>query len=127
VIFPILEAIHVMALALSVGAIAITDLWALGLGPREQYAAEQLTRWTPAGLALILITGAVLFLMNVARYVHNLGFLIKMVLLAAALAAHFTLHRRSVHGKPSRGAAILSLTLWSSVVIAAKFIADLDA
>lgn len=121
-IFPALEAIHVMALALSVGAIAIVDLWALRFGPRDEDTAKQLARWTPAGLALMLITGAALFLMNVARYVHNLGFLIKMALLAVALAVHFTVHR-----KPSRGAAILSLALWSSVVIAAKFIADLDA
>jgi hypothetical protein len=122
VIFPILEAIHVMALALSVGAIAIVDLWALGFGSLDERAARQLARWTPAGLALMLITGVALFLMNVTRYVHNLGFLIKMALLASALIVHCTFHR-----KPSRGAAILSLALWSAVVIAAKFIADLDA
>lgn len=121
-IFPILEALHVMALALSVGAIAVGDLWILGLGSPEERAAQQLARWTPAGLALMLITGVALFLMNVARYGHNLGFLIKMALLAAALAVHLTLHR-----KPSRTAAILSLALWSAVVIAAKLIADLDA
>lgn len=121
-IFPILEAIHVMALALSVGAIAIGDLWALGFGSREERIAAQLARWTPAGLALMLVTGAALFLTNVARYVHNVGFLVKMALLAAALAVHFTVHR-----KPSRTAAFLSLAVWSSVVIAAKFIADLDA
>jgi hypothetical protein len=39
-----------------------------------------------------------------------------------ALLAHFTLHR-----KGTRFAAILSLTLWSSVVASSKFIADLDA
>ena len=116
-----------MALALSVGAIAIVDLWTLGFGSPEEHAAQQLARWTPAGLALMLVTGAALFLMNVARYIHNLGFLIKMALLAAALTVHFTLHRKPGHRKPSRAAAILSLTLWSSVVIAAKFIADLDA
>jgi hypothetical protein len=122
VIFPIFEAIHVMALALSVGAIVIVDLWTLGFASREEHVAAQLTRWTSAGLALMLITGAALFLMNVARYVHNLGFLIKMVLLAVALAVHFTFHR-----KRSRATALLSLVLWSAVVIAAKFIADLDS
>ncbi len=125
-IFPILEAIHVMALALSVGAIAIADLWALGFGSRDDRTANQLARWTPAGLAFLLITGMALFLMNTSRYVHNLGFLIKMALLAIALAVHFTLHRNP-GGKSSRTTAILSLALWSSVVIAAKFIADLDA
>lgn len=115
-----------MALALSVGAIVIVDLWTLGFGSPEVHTAEQVVRWTPAGLALMLITGAALFLMNVARYVHNLGFLVKMALLAAALAVHFTAHRPR-HRKPARATAVLSLALWSSVVIAAKFIADLDA
>jgi hypothetical protein len=127
VIFPILEAIHVMALALSVGAIAIEDLWALGFGSREEHAAREVARWTPMGLALVLASGAALFLMNVSRYIHNLGFLIKMALLAAAFAFHVTVHRKTLHRNGSRAVAILSLALWSSVVIASKFIADLDA
>lgn len=118
-LFPILEAIHVMGLALSVGAIVLADLCLLGW--RERPIAN-LERWTWAGFALMLITGAALFLSNVSRYLHNRGFLLKMALLAIALLAHFTLHR-----KGTRFAAILSITLWSSVVASSKFIADLDA
>lgn len=117
-IFPIVEAMHVMGLALSVGAIVIVDLGVLGFGRRNQ----SLTRWTWIGFAVMLITGLALFLSNVARYLHNRGFGLKMALLAVALLAHFTIHRRA-----TRGAALLSLALWSSVVISARFIADLDA
>jgi hypothetical protein len=119
VLFPILEAIHVMGLALSIGTIALVDLKTLGLTERSP---ADLARWTWIGFVIMLITGAALFLSNVPRYTRNPGFLVKMVLLAIALLAHFTVHR-----KPTRVAAILSLILWSSVVISAKFIADLDA
>jgi hypothetical protein len=120
VLFPIIEAIHVMGLALSVGSIVLVDLRLL-LGWHER-SVTKLARWTWAGLAVMLITGAALFFSNVPRYVHNSGFLLKMGLLAVALLAHCTVHR-----KASRFSAILSLVLWSSVVVSSKFIADLDA
>jgi hypothetical protein len=118
VLFPILEAIHAMGLALSVGTIVLTDLWLLG--GRERLPAK-LARWTWAGFAVMLITGAALFLSNVQRYLHNSGFLVKMGLLALALLSHFTIHR-----KGTRSGAVLSLTLWSAVVISARAIADFD-
>ena len=124
-LFPILGAIHVMGLALSVGTIVLVDLWLLGWRERPIANLERLT-W--AGFAVMLITGAALFFSNVARYVHNRGFLLKMGLLAIALLAHFTLHRKAtIHRKATRFAAILSLAFWSAVVISSRFIADLDA
>lgn len=116
-----------MGLAFSVGAIAIVDLWLLGFGTRDQAVAKRLASWTWAGFAVMLVTGAALFFSNVHRYVHNSGFLVKMVLLALAWLAHFTVHRKAVRAGNGRAAAILSLILWSSVVISAKAIADLDA
>jgi len=121
VLFPILEAVHVMGLALSVGAIVLVDLCLLGFGPSEQQIAKRLAPWIWVGFGVMLITGAALFFSNVSRYVHNSGFLAKMGLLLVALLAHFTVHR-----KGSRFAAILSLVLWSCVVVSSKFIADLD-
>jgi hypothetical protein len=119
VLFPILEAIHVMGLALSVGAIVLVDLSLLGWRERPTMNLE---RWIWSGFAVMLVTGAALFLSNVSRYVHNSGFWLKMALLAIALLVHFTIHRKS-----TRTGAILSLTLWSCVVASSKFIADLDA
>jgi hypothetical protein len=120
VLFPIVEAIHVMGLAFSVGAIVIGDLWLLGVLGRE-IDVPRLARWTWVGFAVMLLTGAALFSSNVPRYVRNPGFLVKMSLLALALLAHFTVHR-----KATRSAAILSLALWSSVVISSRAIADFD-
>ncbi len=109
-----------MGLALSVGMIMLADLATLGLFQKN--ATPRFGLWTWAGFAIMLITGATLFLSNVTRYIHNSGFVLKVALLAVALLAHITIHR-----KPTRAAAMLSIVLWSSVVISSRFIADLDA
>jgi hypothetical protein len=55
-----------------------------------------------------------------------------MVLLAAALGLHFTLHRTAIRGALARPSsrqklvALLSLILWSGVVLAGRAIADFD-
>jgi len=120
VFFPIIEAVHVMGLALSVGMIMLADLATLGLLDRN--APRRFELWTWAGFAIMFVTGAALFLSNVTRYIHNSGFVLKIALLAVALAWHISFHR-----KGTRAAAILSLVLWSSVVVSSRFIADLDA
>jgi len=119
VLFPIIEAIHVMGLALSVGAIVLVDFWLLGWCKRP---SQKLSNWIWAGFAVMGITGAALFFSNVPRYIRNPGFLVKIGLLAMALLAHCTVHR-----KGTRFSAILSLALWSAVVISSKAIADLDS
>jgi hypothetical protein len=45
-----------------------------------------------------------------------------------ALAGHFTIHRGALRGASTRErvAAVLSLALWSSVVLAGRAIADFD-
>ena len=62
-----------------------------------------------------------MFLSDTTRYLHNPAFDAKVALLVVALAAHFTLRRAG-----TRFAAILSLALWTSVVLAARAIADFD-
>jgi hypothetical protein len=55
-----------------------------------------------------------------------------MVLIAAALAGHFTLHRSAVRSDAASApirqkvAAVFSLILWSGVVLAGRAIADFD-
>ena len=104
-LFPIIESIHVMGLAAFVGTIVLADLYTLraipDVGP--------------------LAAGAAMFFSDTARYLHNPAFHVKLAILLVALAAHFTLRRRG-----TRFTAILSLILWSSVVLAARAIADFD-
>jgi len=112
-------------MALLVGGIVLIDLRSLGFGLRNQSAAELTRRfkpWTHAGLAIVLLTGPILFSADVPRYLHNPAFLVKVVFLLLALASHFTVHRSG-----SRFSAVLSLLLWSCVIIGGRAIADFDA
>jgi hypothetical protein len=117
-IFPAVESIHVVGLAAFVGTIVLGDLHALGLRIPD---TRHLKMWTHAGLAAMLLTGAAMFLSDATRYLHNPAFQVKVALLVVALAAHFTLRRAG-----TRFAAVLSLTLWTCVVLAARAIADFD-
>ncbi len=116
-LFPFLEAIHVAGLALLVGTIVLADLAVLGWMPPQRPLAS----YTRFGLVLTLATGALLFAADFDRYLANPAFRVKLALLAVALAAHYTLHRRA-----RRITAALSLALWTLVVLAARAIIDFD-
>jgi hypothetical protein len=117
-IFPAVESIHVIGLAAFVGTIVLEDLRTLGLKIPD---TRHLKVWTHAGLAVMLLTGAAMFLSDTTRYLHNPAFRVKVTLLVLALVAHFTLHRRG-----TRFAATVSLVVWACVVLAARAIADFD-
>ena len=132
-LFPVLQSVHIIGLTMLVGTIALVDFRLLGIAMRRQsltQAASMLAPWTWAGLLTVVVTGPILFWSDMTRYLSNPAFILKMVLLAVALAAHFTLHR-SVLRRPEstfqhRVIAVVSLVLWSSVVLAGRAIADFD-
>ncbi|MBZ5635870.1 MAG: hypothetical protein LAO55_22290 [Acidobacteriia bacterium] len=117
-LFPVVESVHVIGLAAFVGTVVLGDVRTLGLRVPD---TKHLKAWTHAGLAAMLLTGAAMFFSDTARYLHNPAFQVKAALLVVALAAHFTLRRRG-----TRFAAVLSLTLWTCVVLAARAIIDFD-
>src|SRR6516165_4808449 len=128
--FPLVQSLHFMGFALSIGTIAIVDFRLLGLGMRRQDAAElaaDLNRWTCAGIAVMLITGPLMFSTDAFAYHVNPSFQFKMVVLLIALLFHFTLHRRAVRPDSSPVAAkvagAMSLLLWTTVVFSGRFIA----
>jgi hypothetical protein len=128
---PVVESIHLVGVTLLLGTIAVVDLRLLGLSLRHlkvSAVAEAMAPWTAAGMVTVGISGPLLFAFDSSRYVKNPAFLVKLVLLAAALGMHFTIHRRVVRDDARRGklAAMLSLVLWSSVVLAGRAIADFD-
>jgi hypothetical protein len=110
--FPIIQSVHLVGIAMMVGTIILTDLQILGL-QRQTVSAS----WRRAGLAIMLITGPVLFISDIPRYMSNPAFLVKMVVLVLA----FTVQR-----KQTKFAAVLSIILWSCVVLGGRAIADFD-
>ena len=123
-IFPVVQSVHLVGMAVLVGTIILLDLRILGFAlPRLTVSqlATRLALSTWMGLATMFATGTLLFLANTTRYSGNPAFRVKMALLAVTLAFHFTIHRTH-----ARLAAILSMILWTSVVIGGRAIADFD-
>ena len=87
---------------------------------------RRLTRWTRAGLAVMLTTGPLMFASDRPRYLANPAFRFKMLFVALALATHFTIHRKAVRTGEGRLAAVVSILLWSGVAIGGRAIADFD-
>src|SRR5579864_9200695 len=75
--FPVVQSFHFIGFALSIGTIAIVDLRLLGLGMRRQKAEElahDLEPWTRIGIAVMLITGPLMFSADAVTYHYNPSF-----------------------------------------------------
>jgi len=128
--FPLVQSLHFIGFAFSIGTIAIVDLRLLGWGMRRQSAAElaaDLDPWTKVGFVLMLTTGPLLFSADAVTYHHNPSFQFKMAALFVALVFHFTIHRKATgSGIPPLAAKFaggLSLLLWTAVVAGGRMIA----
>jgi len=127
--FPIIETIHVIAIALVIGTISVVDLrileWASAARPYRQIAAEVLP-WTWATFCLAVLTGGLLFISQASEYFGNTAFRIKLILLMLAginmMTFEFVIARDPAWDRDDRAsllgkiAAAISLTLWISVV-----------
>jgi hypothetical protein len=124
------EVFHVIGFALLIGTIFMVDLRLLGLGMKRQTSAELVkdtAPWTLLGLALILITGPLIFLSDPALYLGNISFQLKMLVLVIAILYNWTIHRKVASSPDPGGAAtpvaILSVLLWASLPFLGIFIA----
>jgi len=92
------------------------------------YTADfrELHRYIDWGIAIILITGVMLFASEGNKLYVNAAFTPKMVLLAAALLFHYTAHRKAVANEqpPAWGAVagLVSQLLWIGVGAAGRAI-----
>jgi hypothetical protein len=131
-LFAVTQALHVLAVTVFVGAIAIGDLRLLGLGPVGQSrasiarSAQRILVW--AGLA-VLITGIPQFTANALSYQRSWLFVFKMCLLAAALLFTATVRQRVAVADErrlpswvSKTVGAVSLTLWMGVTISGRLI-----
>src|SRR6185295_14508488 len=128
--FPVCEVLHILGFATLIGTITMVDLRLLGIGMKKQSAAELLkdTRaWSLAGLALVLISGPLIFSSDPNLYLHNASFRFKITMLVLAIIYNYTIHRWVAlkHGSGGLAAIVglVSLMLWISVVFGGIFIA----
>lgn len=135
--FPTIEAIHVIGIALVFGTIAIVDLRLLGVASNSRRVTEVIRdclRWTWLGFAAAVITGSLMFMANASGYITNTYFLWKMFLLALAGVNMFVFElitARTVAdwdegtiAVPLAGktAGLLSILLWFSVIAMGRWI-----
>lgn len=132
--YPLVNAAHILGLALLVGSIAALDARILGFARvvSLDHAARLLLPFTIGGLVLALVTGAALFIVKPGEYAANPVFLVKLGLLALALANAAWLRLRTdwavaLGAGPVapgvRASAALSLLLWVAVLVAGRMIA----
>lgn len=135
-IYPLVNLAHLLGVALLLGAIAVLDLRLLGLWRGTPLAA--LARATVpvagAGLALALLTGPALLVVQAREYAANPFLWIKFGAVAAALANLGALHRSEAwrgavddaEARPPRRLAVagaVSLAAWLAAVSAGRMIA----
>lgn len=129
--FPAIESVHVIAITLVFGSIAIVDLRLLGLASRERDPHDLIRSILPItwiAFALAAVTGVLLFVANPISYSANFYFLGKMILLLLA-GLNMILFHLFAHRHLDRAGAILpklsggaSLTLWVVVVAFGRWI-----
>ena len=136
-VFPVIETVHVLSIALLAGTVAIVDLRLLGLVLKREpvsQVAGQVLPLTWAGFTVMFLSGALLFLAEAAKSYANPAFRFKMLLLIVAglnpLVFHVTVYRgvalwdkAPVAPRRARGAAVVSLVLWSAIIVAGRAIA----
>jgi hypothetical protein len=138
--FPVLSCAHLLGMAVAAGAISFVDLRLLGRGLRFTPVSEltrQLLPWVWGGFAVMLVSGALLICAEAVMLYDNLGFRIKLVLLAVAgmnvLIFHTTIYRsvRQWEMAPvapfrARLAGAVSLSCWLGLIAAGRVIPYLE-
>ena len=129
-LFPWIESVHVLAIAVVVGTIAMVDLRLLGFANMDR-PVGRLTHsvlvCTWIAFALAAVTGGLLFAANATTYAGNFFFRGKMILLALAGLNMLLFHAWSNREIESWGADVtpptrariaggISLVLWISVI-----------
>jgi len=120
-LFPVIQCVHLLALALLGGTILAVDLRAFGLGLTSVTAAQldaQLKPWRRRALALLLLSGFFMFTSEAVKCFYSPPFWYKLALLSAAL-----LHTATLHARHTRLTAGLSLALWLGTGYAGRWIA----
>lgn len=138
--FLVVLTVHVLTLTVFVGTALMIDLRLMGVAMTRVRASEVLARllpWCGAGLAIMMVSGALLFYAAPLVRYENLFFRVKMATLVLALGNawlfHRTLYRRigewDLEPEPPRGAraaAVVSLALWAIIITMGRMMAYQD-
>lgn len=129
--FAAIESIHLLGLAVIGGTVLVVDLRLLGLGltrHRVRDLAREVWKWQNLALAVMLVTGVLLFLSEAVKCYYSSPFWVKIGALACSIAFLYTVKRKVVFSAtpppPATAAivALVSLGMWFAVGAAGRWI-----
>ncbi|HWE53363.1 MAG TPA: DUF6644 family protein [Bryobacteraceae bacterium] len=132
VLFPAIEACHLLGLAVLGGCVLIVNMRLLGMGLRGQSAAEVARDVRPfmlGSLGVMLVSGFLLFSSEALKCNDSPAFWVKMSCLGLAIVATFTIQDRAIRAADRSSAALsvklaalISVILWAGVGISGRWI-----
>jgi hypothetical protein len=135
-LFPFIESVHVLAVCLVVGSIAVVDLRLLGFASVDRPVGRLMRSILPitvGAFGLAVAAGSLLFISHASKYLENRFFIAKITLIALAGANMAVFHLIGARNLDqwendalpplfARVAGGLSLFLWVSVVACGRWI-----
>ena len=131
-LFPVIESVHLLALAVIGGSVLAVNLSLLGLGLGRRSAAQvwhDTWPWFAGSLATMLTTGFLLFASEAVKLYYHEAFWVKMSALLVSLVFTATVQRPMALADPqlvtlwrSRAVGLVSLLLWFMVGASGRWI-----
>jgi len=139
-LYPSVEVVHIVGIALLFGSIAVMDLRLLGVSRSipVRTLARHVLPWSAASFLLIIPSGLLMFTAHATEFIDSEVFVVKMLLILAGgvNAALFhtitfrtadvwdTEEMRKLPPPPSaRAAGAISLVIWISVIACGRLLA----
>lgn len=121
---------HITGLILVLSSVLLVSLRLFGFGITSlstAQIAQTTSRLVWIGLALLVISGFLIFAPAAVHYYPNDIFWFKLFLLVAAVLIHVTLYRKVTQAEApgaltARATAVIALTLWFGVAFAGRFV-----
>jgi hypothetical protein len=130
--FAIIEAVHLMGLALLGGTVLAQDLRLLNVVMRDvpsNVVTEQAHRWFKVGLWILLLTGVPMLAGVATKCYHNPFYWTKMIALAVGILFVFTLKQpllrgdhAALHPMTLKLLALASISIWTLVAASGRWI-----
>ncbi len=128
IVYPALEVLHILGIALLLGSLVLLELrvWGLAIALPLEALARLALGVTAAGFALAAASGLLMFAANPAELLSNRYFVVKMGLLTLAGCNAVLFHTRDGLARAdafARVQTVLSVGLWLGAIICGRWIA----
>jgi len=124
---PAVQSVHLIGITVLLAAVLVLNMRVAGMGMmdwRLPWLERQLRPWVLGAVAVVILSGILIFLGTPAKYLASNPFRVKMTVLALAILFHVGVIRRFVtEERISVVVAAVSLTLWFLVGWAGRAIA----